>query len=371
MPTIVKKKSVVLVAAAMASLLIVAGVSVGQGANASAKPEVLPSKPALTVTLAQPLSENLPLLLKVNGNVAAWQEAVVGPQISGLRLSSVKADVGDNVKRGDVLATLASEAVQADLAQAEAAVLEAEANLQDARSNADRARQVQGTGALSQQQISQYLNTEKASEARLALAKAQRKQQQVRLSHTVITAPDSGVVSARKASLGAVVNGGDELFRLVRQNRLEWRGELIAAELGAIKPGQSVKVLPAGGGELTGKVRVIGPTVDAQTRNALVYVDLPASASLRAGSFARGEIDLGTRTGLTVPQTALVVRDGFQYVFELGANNLVVQRKVQLGRRLADRVELLSGLNANAQIVATGAGFLNDGDLVSVKKPAS
>ena len=130
-------------------------------------------------------------------------------------------------------------------------------------------------------------------------------------------------------------------------------------------------VLPASGGELRGKVRMLAPSVDLQTRAALVYVDLPSAtagkaSSARAGMFARGEFELGATDALTVPQRALVARDGFNYLFVLGADNRVSQAKVQTGRLAGERVEVVSGLAPGTRIVVSGAGFLNDGDVVRV-----
>ena len=148
--------------------------------------------------------------------------------------------MGDTVKRGQLLATLSSDAIEADLALARAMLAEATAVAAEASANADRARVVQGTGALSAQQINQFLTGEMTAKARVESAKAQRDVQQLRLNHTRIVAPDSGIVSARMASVGAVVGAGADLFRLIRQGRLEWRGEDTAAELGRIQPGPRV-----------------------------------------------------------------------------------------------------------------------------------
>jgi HlyD family secretion protein len=171
--------------------------------------------------------------------------------------------------------------------------------------------------------------------------------------------------------VGAVVGAGTELFRLIRKGRLEWRAEVTSAELGRITPGTPARITAASGAELEGRVRMIGPTVDAQNRNALVYVDLksvpgPAAGSARAGMFARGEFDLGGIEALTVPQSAVVVREGFSYVFRVGPENRVSQVKIEPGRLAGDRVQVLSGLPPDAVIVANGAGFLNDGDLVRI-----
>ena len=324
------------------------------------------ARPALTVSTAQPQRGAVPLRLAANGNVAAWQEASIGAEGNGLRLDAVLVNVGDVVKAGQVLARFSPEAVQADVAQARASLLEAQAVAAEATDNAERARSLQATGALSQQQIQQFTTAGQTAQARVAVARALLQAQELRLQHTQVRAPDSGVISARTATVGAVVGAGTELFRMVRKGRLEWRAEVTATELARIQPGAKARITGASGTTIEGTVRMVAPTVDPQTRNALVYVDLPPTTDFRAGMFARGEFALGSTDALTIPQEALVVRDGFSYVFVLGPQQRVQQRKVQTGRRIADRVEILSGLEADQSVAVRGAGFLNDGDLVRV-----
>ena len=325
-------------------------------------------KPALTVTTDRPTADSLPIKLAATGNVVAWQEAVIGSESGGLRLTEVRVNVGDVVKKGQVLAVFSADTVNADVAQARAALLETQASAGDAAANAERARGLQNSGALSAQQINQYITAEQTANARIAAARASLAAQQLRLKYTQVTAPDSGVISARTATVGSVVGVGTELFRMIRQGRLEWRAEVTATELTRIKPGMTARIVAANGSELTGRVRMIAPTVDAQTRSALVYVDLPpamgAAAPFKAGMFASGQFQLGSSQAMTVPQQAVAVRDGFSYVFKLNPDNRVSQLKVTTGRRLGDRVEVTAGLAPDALIVVTGAGFLNDGDLV-------
>ena len=348
---------------------------------ASGKAQKSPPRPALTVTTVQPLQASLPVRLSANGSITAWQDAIVGSEVNGLRLTEVRVNVGDKVRAGQVLAVFALESVQAEVAQIRASLAEAEANALDAASNAEKARTLQASGALSEQQINQYMTAEKTAKARLEAARASLTVQQVRLRQTQLLAPDSGVISARTATVGAVVSAGTELFRLIRGGRLEWRAEVTSSELGRLSPGTSATILAANGVELKGRVRMVAPTVDPQTRSALVYVDLPSnvgklvgagetavatqtSATVRAGMFARGEFDLGNSTALTIPQQSVVVRDGFSYVFVLLQDSHVRQVKVQTGRRLGERVEVSAGISPDAELVASGAGFLNDGDLV-------
>jgi len=324
------------------------------------------TRPALTVTTTQPQRTELPLKVVANGNIAAWQEAIIGTEANGLRLAEVRVNVGDAVKRGQVLATFAPDMMQADVAQIRAVVAEAEAALAEAKANAARARELQTSGALSDQQINQFLTAERTAQARLDAQRAQANVQALRLRQTQVLAPDDGVISARSATVGAVLPAGAELFRMIRQGRLEWRAEVPAVDLARIKPGMAVSVTPAGGAPLPGKVRMLAPTVDPQTRNGIVYVDLGPSGEARAGMFARGEFDIGKGQGLTLPQSAVLLRDGFSYVLRVGADSKVAQTKVTVGQRIGDRVEITGGLEANARVVASGGGFLSDGDLVRV-----
>jgi HlyD family secretion protein len=336
----------------------------GAAPAAPAAPAVV--KAALTVTTVQPSNSSLALKLAANGNVAAWQEASIGAETSGLRLTQVLVNVGDAVKKGQLLATFAGDAVQADVAQARASLLEAQANALDAAGNAERARTLQNTGALSTQQINQYLTAEKTAAARVQAAQATLNAQGVRTQNTQVRAPDHGVISARGATVGAVVGNGVELFRLIRGGRLEWRAEVTSNEIAGIKPGSKVKVTAASGAQVEGTVRTIAPTVDASTRNALVYVDLPANAGVKAGMFAKGEFALGAADALTLPQQALVLRDGFTYAMRIEPNNKVAQVKLETGRRVGDAVEIKQGAKAGERFVASGAAFLADGDTVKV-----
>lgn len=351
----------------IASILVGAAIwLVSSHQDASSSPPV--AKPALTVSTALPVLTQLPITLAANGNIMAWQEAIVGSESNGLRLTEVRVNVGDTVRKGQVLATFAAEGIKADVAQANASLSEALANAAEAVANAKRARTLESTGALSAQQINQYLTAEQTAKARVTASRAMLAAQTLRLRHTRLLAPDSGIISARNATVGAVVAGGTELFRLIRQGRLEWRAEVTAAELSRVRPNQVVRVKLGNGSVLTGRVRVVGPTVDPQTRAALVYVDLPRGAGknspAKAGMFAEGEFDMGLSTALTVPQQAVVLRDGFSYVFRLNRDSRVSQVKVRTGRRLGDQVEILAGITPQTLLVVNGAGFLNDGDLV-------
>lgn len=331
-------------------------------------------KPSLTVTAITPQNQEWPQLLSASGNVAAWQEAVISTEISNLRITDVLVNVGDKVSKGQVLARIANDSTEANLAESKAAVAEAEATLAEAKSNGERARQLQSTGFISGQQLNQYITAEKTGLARLNAARARLQTNQLHMTQTTVRAPDSGIISARTATVGSMAQTGQELFRLIRGGRLEWRAEVGATELGKLKPGVKATLTTPSGAQIQGRVRMVAPTVDPQTLNGLVYVDLPVAGSgetLRAGTFARGEFELGRTSAMTLPQTALLLRDGFSYVFRLEGNlqlaqTKVSQAKVITGRRINDLVEITDGLEPATRVVASGAGFLADGDVVRV-----
>jgi HlyD family secretion protein len=366
-------------AAVAAALLAAAGIWFFSGRTQDAAPTAKGGdapKPALSVTAITPQPAEWPQVLAANGNIAAWQEAVIGSEISGQRLTDVLANVGDQVKKGQVLARVDDDTIAAELAQSKAALAEAQAMAAEAAANADRARQMGPQGAFTKQQINQYLTTEKTAASRVVAARAKVQADELRMAHTRVVAPDDGVISARAATVGSLTQPGQELFRLIRGGRLEWRAEVTASELGRIRPGLAVHVVPPGaaaGARIEGTVRMVAPTVDAQTRNAIVYVDLPKGgapgAPAAAGMFARGEFQLGAGSALTLPQTAVLLRDGFSYAHVIGPDGKVKQVKVTTGRRSGDRVEITGGLEAGVRVVASGGAFLADGDTVRVVEP--
>lgn len=355
------------------ALLGCVGLSLVLGNSRAAQPVQPPAgNPALNVAVTQPELREIPLMLSANGSIAAWQEAIIGAEIGDLRLKQVSVQVGETVKKGQVLAEFTDESVLADVAQSRASLAEAQANLAAAKVDAERANRIASAGAISAQQIDQYRTGEKTASAKVQVAKAQLDSQLLRLKYTKVLASDDGVISSRSATLGAVAVKGQELFRLIRQNRLEWQAEVTAAEMAQLKPGMKVNVDVPEVGRCAGVIRYIAPTLNVQSRNGLVYVDLPnaAEAGMRTGMFAHGEFNLGVSRVLTIPQAAMVLRDGFSYVYRLTDQNgdraQVNQVKIQLGRRAGERLEIISGLVAEDRIVAGGAAFLADGDSVRV-----
>ncbi len=356
-------------AVALAAVLAVGVVIWIQRPAAAAEAPNAKTPSVLTVSAVAPKAETWPEIVQGGGQLSAWQEIIVSPETGGLRIAELLVDVGASVKRGDLLARLADDSLQADLRKQQAAVAQARATLEQAVSNLQRAEMVEDSGALSAQKVDDYRISELTARAALASAQAELDSIQLKLRQSRIVAVDDGIVSSKSAVLGNVVSAGAELFRLVRQGRIEWRPELDARQVAALRAGQSAQVTLPSGERVEGRVRLVGPTLSTSTGRATVYVSLPAGSPARAGMFANGYIEFAPRPAQTLPQTAVTLRDGRAYVYLLGPGDKVASQPVTTGRRRGDRVEV-EGLPPGARVVSSGGAFLSEGVQVTVVSAA-
>lgn len=311
--------------------------------------------PSLTVTVARPVRQSWPVTLEASGAVAAWQEASIGAQVGGYRLVEVLVNVGDQVTKGQVLAQFDPSLLQTDAARLEA-------NEEQARANEKRMLSLQKSGTVSDRDVLQFV-----TQARTAAAMLESNR--VQLNYTDVLAPDDGVISSRSATVGAVVPIGQELFRLIRQNRLEWRGELTAAQLAHVEIGQRIELALPGGGRAVATIRQTAPSLDPRTRLGIAYADISPGSRARAGMYADGQVIIGESDALAAPAESVTIRDGRSYVLKLmdaSTTPRISLRPVTVGRRQGDQLEIVNGANDEDRLVVAGAGFLNDGDLVRI-----
>lgn len=321
---------------------------------------------AMAVTLAPVVEREITHGIDVSGEVAAVEEMLLGVEVSGLRVTALRVDVGASVRRGQVLLQLDQRMLDSEFAQADAALREAESGAALARANLARGEQLARDRYISAGQLDELRAARTQSEARVGTARAARDTAALRRGFTELRAPADGIVSKRLVQPGQVVAAGAELLRLIRDGRLEWRAELPVAQLAMIAPGDRVALRSLTGATVEGRVRAVSPGVDPATRTGTVFVDLPAAPGLMTGAYLEGRIDTGTARAATVPTAAVVLRDGFPTVFVPGAGNVVRARRVRTGVRSGDAVELLDGPKPGERVVLRGAGFLADGDRVRV-----
>ena len=330
---------------------------------------------ALAVSTQPAMKREMASGLTVSGPVSPVEDMQLGVEVSGLRVTALNVDVGQQVRRGQVLLTLDHRMLDSDLAQANAALREAEAGAQLARSNLARGQQLASGKYISAMQLDELRANRTASEARLGTARAARDASALRRSFADLRAPADGLISKRLVQPGQVVAAGSPLMHLIKDSRLEWRAELPARQLASVKPGDVIRLTTEKGEPVEGRVRAVSPGVDATTRTGTVFADLPAgllqAGTLQPGAYVQGRIDTGVGMASVVPASAVVLRDGFPTVFTVDAQSVVHQQRIETGVRDAGQVEVVSGVAQGAQVVVDGAGFLADGDKVRVVPQAN
>jgi RND family efflux transporter MFP subunit len=328
------------------------------------------AKPSLTVGVAAVGTRPMARIILGTGSVAAWQPLIISAEIAGLRLVEVAVEEGDSVKQGQVLARFDDSILKAQAAQLDATALEAEANLANARDDFRRAQELKASRNIPEATYQQRETAARGAEARLAMIRAQSAEVKAKIAQTLIRAPTDGVISKRTALLGAVGSVGGELFRLIRDGRIELQALVPELDIDKLAPGQHARVIH-GDVTVTGRIRLVSPVVDAATRLGMAYVTLPPDSGLKPGMFASAEIAVGAIDALSVPQEALVFPDGRPAAFAVGKDNRVALRLLETGVRQNGWVEIRAGLDSSDRIVVAGAGFLNDGDLVRVESAAA
>lgn len=352
------------------------------------------SAPAITVVSAT--QAELVARVFASGSIAPVEEVAVAPQIEGQRIETLLADVGDRVEAGQVLAELADETLilqrsqlQAGQVSAGAAVAQAEAQLAEARAAADEAVRVRdrterlradGTAsqaALDQAQagatsaLARVAATEQAvaaARAQVELAALQIADVDLRLERTRITAPVSGIVSARNAQLGAIASaGGPPMFVLIRDGALELQADLAEQDVMRLRAGQPATLRPVGAAEpLSGSVRLVEPTVDSATRLGRVRISIDDPSQVRAGLFAEAAIEIARHTCIALPVSAVMADDaGASHVLRVDADGIVENVTVVIGIRDGELVEIVEGLSEGDMVVARAGSFVRPGDRIN------
>ncbi len=349
-----------------------------------------PKAPAISVTRIKP-SEFVETAL-VTGSLIAREEILVSPEIEGFRVVELFADEGSTVKKGQILARLVAEQLEAQVAQNEAnkaranaaiaqaksRITEAEARKSEADAQLERAVPLKKSGYLSGSVYDQRESAARTSEAQVAAARdgltsaeaekaqieAQLRELNWRRGNTEVKSPEDGIVSRRNARLGAVATAaGEPMFRIIAKGEIELDAEVVETELVKVKEGQKARVLVPGGDEADGVVRLVSPEIDRTTRMGRAKIFLGAKPGLRIGAFARGTIQTASSRGLGAPTAALMFDPAGTYV-QLLDGDKVHRRIVKTGLVTGDLIEVTEGLNEGDTIVARAGTFLRDGDII-------
>ncbi|MCY0093592.1 efflux RND transporter periplasmic adaptor subunit [Hoeflea ulvae] len=328
-----------------------------------------------------------------NGMITAVEEVLVAPQVEGLAIESLEADVGDRVEAGSVLAALSKDQLilqrsqlEANRAKALAAIAQLEAQLAEVQSNAqesvkasDRARQLAAQGTYSTVQAEQaeaqataglarvrsVEESIKVAQADITLIDAQAEDIDLRLARTAVKAPVAGIITARGARVGAIASAAaGPLFTMIKDGELEMRADIAEADMHRIAEGQIVSIHLIGAAEpVAGTIRLIEPTLNTTTRLGLARIEIADGSTLRAGMFADAEIIVAERDAIVVPVTSINIGTDGADVLRI-EDGIARRSPVTTGIREGGRIEITSGLVAGDLIVAKAGAFVRDGDRV-------
>ncbi len=318
-----------------------------------------------TVSVVTASLQNLPRTVTASGTVSAWEEVPVAAETGGLTAVAVYVDEGSYVRQGQPLVQMNDVLLRAQLQQQQAQVQLAQANVSRDDAALDRAQQLKERGFLSQASLDTALANQRASNANLAAARATLAQTQTQLSQATIRAPVGGLIISRSVTKGQIIAAGTELFRMVRDGRLELDAQVPETELGLIRAGQSATVTSSEAGQTTGSVRIVTPEVNATTRLGLARISLAPGAQLRPGMFARADIAVGDQPATTVPTGAVLYRENKPGVFVVNGDSTVHFQPVTILSRTETQTAV-SGVAVGVRVAVDGAGFLNEGDRVNV-----
>jgi HlyD family secretion protein len=289
--------------------------------------------------------------LAASGDLTPREEAAVMPEVTGYRVAAVLADVGQYVRKGQVLVRLDPTLIEAQIAQAQA-------NAEQAEAQAARVKGLDGQGVISQEQIEQRRYQARAATAQLRDLKT-------RYAKMAVTAPVSGLVLEKTVRPGDLSAGGaTPWFRLARDGQIELAANLGEQDLARVRPGQSATVTLPSGQVVQGRVRLISPQIDPQTKLGQVRVLLPVNGGVRAGGFGRAVFGDAAGVALSVPESAIRYDADGASVMVVGADNRVRRAPIEAGVRGSGLVQLVRGPPEGARVVANSASLLLDGDLV-------
>ncbi|MCA1404940.1 efflux RND transporter periplasmic adaptor subunit [Ensifer sp. IC3342] len=366
-------------------------------AEEAAKPQQSQALPSIVVTEA--VQQSISDRVIATGSIEAVEETYVSPLVDGLSVRSLNVDVGDRVEEGSTLVVLNDDALllqksqleanlakaEASLAQLRAQLAEMTANSEEATRVADRAVRLSENGTVSTAEADRLKALAAAARARvhsaeqsvsvatadIKVVQAQIDDIDLRLARTAVKAPVSGVISAKNAKVGAIASGsGEPLFAIIRDGAIEMKADVAEADLIKLAVGQTASVRLAGSSTtIEGKIRLIAPTVDPQTRLGRVDITLSDTSKARAGMYASAVITVEQKQTVVLPQTAVTAEDGKAIVrkVEDGVVRLV---PVVTGIQDGQFVEILSGLKAGEQAVAKAGAYVRDGDRINPVKSA-
>lgn len=301
------------------------------------------------------------------GSIAARRDAPVGVQGEGGLVTDVLVEAGQFVSKGQVLARIDKAVAVQQAAAMAASIRSARADAALAQAELDRAQRLVDKGFISKADIDRKTAARDGDLAKVAIAQAQYDEMQARLGRLDIRAPAGGLVLMRNLETGQVVGpASGALFRIAEGGTLEMRARVAEQDMARLRVGMPATVRPVGStSDYQGKVWLVDPIIEVNTRQGIARIALPYSPGLRVGAFGAASISVGEAAQPVLPQSAVQVDAKGSYVYVVGNGDRVERRAIRVGSVSDQGVAIAAGLNGTERVVATAAAFLNPGEKVN------
>lgn len=338
------------------------------GAFSGSKNQPATSTIGVNVKVAAAQFVNTVPKLLLNGSIEGQTTATISAKISG-RIEQVMVQDGQQVKLGDPLVKLESVELSNSVRAAQDAVAKAQVNYDLAMTDYNRYQKLYSVGAVSEQALDSAAAKVKTAQADLSSATASQNSAQQQYGYGIITAPVDGVVSNVTATIGQVVSPGAALMAVQDINQVYAVVNIEQKDLGLVKIGQPADVTVDAYGDkvFAGTVDLMNPEAGTANRMFRTKIKIDnADSSLKAGMFAKIQLALGdAKQVLTVPQAAVIQKQGLYYVFT-AENNKAIRRQVAIGEVNGDSIQVNSGLQSGEQVIISNVSQLKDGDAVKI-----
>lgn len=339
------------------------------------KPAATASEQPVTVTVSSP-SPGGAAGVSISGKVESIHTAYISTRLMGI-ITKLNVKLGDRVQKGQVLATISSQDIQAKRAQTEAMIAEAEANLQNASRDLERFTALFKQQSASAKELDNVTLQYNSAKARVQAAQQMKNEVNAMMGYATLTAPFSGIVTQKNAEAGTMANPGMPILAIEQGGVLQVSAAVPESDINRVVKGSSADIeIKSTAKKITGKVTEINPSSQFTGGQYIVKISIPTAdqSGVYSGMYVNVNLPLKSLQAeareagsILVPSSVLIRKDQLYGLYTVSNNNTALLRMVRIGRTVGDQVEIVSGLGKEEKYITGAEGKLYNGVPVKVK----
>ena len=358
------KKNIHIISLIVASLFIIS-------CSSEDKKVVTDNSPVIKITVRKVATNSNNQFLSVSGKIQASNRTDVSTRMMGY-VKKVYVNVGDKVKKGQLLVSINNTDLQAKKAQVNAGIIKANTVFKNAEKNHNRFKNLFGSNSITQKEMDDMTANYEMTKAGLESAKQMKNEINAQFAYTNITAPFSGTVTSKNVEAGNMANPGMPIISLETPGNFEVMAMVPETEISEIRKGTTVDVLVKSINKiLKGKVTEVSTSAKNTGGQYLVKIDLDKTdANILSGMFTTVQFPVERKTTSTlvlIPTEAIVTKGQLSGIYTVSQSNTALLRWLRLGRTFGNQIEVLSGLNTDEAYIVSAEGKLYNGAKITIK----